>query len=146
MAEQRGLVTRPGLDEVHAYRSAVDERMLALLRHADDAACAWLVLACDMPAIDRAGLEALVAARTAAGPSAAKSSSPTLSSPTSGATARAMLVEAANPAQKNAFCPAIGGLASHKVASQKCASFCPCFSPFCLPLPHGRMPPAMLST
>jgi ergothioneine biosynthesis protein EgtB len=40
---QRGLVTRPGLDEVHAYRSAVDERMLALLRHADDAASAWLV-------------------------------------------------------------------------------------------------------
>jgi ergothioneine biosynthesis protein EgtB len=31
---QRGLVTRPGLDEVRAYRHAVDERMSALLRHA----------------------------------------------------------------------------------------------------------------
>jgi ergothioneine biosynthesis protein EgtB len=31
---QRGLVTRPGLDEVRAYRHAVDERLLALLPHA----------------------------------------------------------------------------------------------------------------
>ena len=31
---QRGLVTRPGLDEVRVYRHAVDERLLALLRHA----------------------------------------------------------------------------------------------------------------
>jgi ergothioneine biosynthesis protein EgtB len=31
---QRGLVTRPGLDEVRAYRHAVDERVLSLLRHA----------------------------------------------------------------------------------------------------------------
>jgi ergothioneine biosynthesis protein EgtB len=30
---QRGLVTRPGLDEVRAYRRAVDERLLSLLRH-----------------------------------------------------------------------------------------------------------------
>ncbi|MEQ1801373.1 MAG: NTP transferase domain-containing protein [Gammaproteobacteria bacterium] len=34
-----------------------------LAARAHDPVCAWLVLACDMPAIDRAGLEALIAAR-----------------------------------------------------------------------------------
>jgi ergothioneine biosynthesis protein EgtB len=32
---QRGLITRPSLDEVRAYRHAVDERVVALLRHGD---------------------------------------------------------------------------------------------------------------
>jgi ergothioneine biosynthesis protein EgtB len=40
---QRGLVTRPGLDEVRAYRHAVDERMATLLRARADAELAALV-------------------------------------------------------------------------------------------------------
>jgi ergothioneine biosynthesis protein EgtB len=40
---QRGLVTRPGLAEVLAYRQAVDERMAALLHDAPEAALATLV-------------------------------------------------------------------------------------------------------
>jgi molybdenum cofactor guanylyltransferase len=35
--------------------------LVAASRH--DPACAWLVLACDMPAVERGGLEALIAAR-----------------------------------------------------------------------------------
>jgi ergothioneine biosynthesis protein EgtB len=40
---QRGLVTRPGLDEVRAYRQAVDERMAALLQAYCDGELAQLV-------------------------------------------------------------------------------------------------------
>ncbi len=41
---QRGLITRPGLDEVRAYRHAVDERLLSLLRHAPAEALALVEL------------------------------------------------------------------------------------------------------
>jgi molybdopterin-guanine dinucleotide biosynthesis protein A len=51
------LIDQPGLAGPAAALVAAREH---------DAACAWLVLACDMPAIERAGLEALVAARNPA--------------------------------------------------------------------------------
>lgn len=39
---RRGMLSRPGIDEVYAYRRAIDERVVELLRNASDGQCADL--------------------------------------------------------------------------------------------------------
>ncbi|MFO1295521.1 MAG: ergothioneine biosynthesis protein EgtB [Rubrivivax sp.] len=54
---QRGLVTRPGLAEVKAYRAAVDERMAALLAARDDAAPASATSLASLASLVELGLQ-----------------------------------------------------------------------------------------